>query len=586
MHRTIGIVLLECFAVLGQVSDGVQLKSVPNINNICVVGGEKYRTIESAIAGCGGARLIVIPPTYAGTEWYANPNGMPVWDFRHPERVKGLTPVTDFGVRGDASRRTDGASQSGSATFTSASASFDAGRDVGKAIVITGAGDENASLTTTIKVVSSPTQVTLAVKAGFTATGLTYWYGTDNTSELQVAYDSLKPLFLPPGKYLMTGTVKGSIPLFLTGSGSQSVIINDTNVLNVHGTVGPFLDHFRMESATRLTPLPPSSFPTPHTGTPVAVDRIGERIGYQPELQDLDIWDRLSKQQQAQQIGPTFLISADETHIYRITGDLVSILLFDVQFSEVALCDFRAGKNFVGGIVLWHTPHDGRVNRQDRIHDNSVRYASYSGIVWTASDGVNISHNQTENDGESGLKNYCTQGDGTYNTHAEVIGNSTRHNHYDGLDLCENYPHTNTQRASSIVSGNTVCCNDRTGAYVDGLGWTLVDNIFDRNGLSGISADVSDSVISRNTLNNNNALHQANSHQMLISPGAASKNNVFEHNRIVGVATAGAAIKWSVTSTGNKVRDNRASGGAIFVFGTPPAESHDNWDSRGRYPER
>ena len=257
-----------------------------------------------------------------------------------------------------------------------------------------------------------------------------------------------------------------------------------------------------------------------------------------------------------------------------------------MQFSEVALCDFRAGKNFVGGIVLWHTPHDGRVNRQDRIHDNSVRYASYSGIVWTASQNVLVSHNQTEFDGESGLKNSATQGDGTYNVSAEVLGNTTRHNHFDGFDLSQNYPHTNTQKAGSVVSGNTSCCNDRTGAYIDGLDWTLVDNVFEDNGLSGISADVSDSVISRNALTNNNSLHQGNSQQMLLSPGAPSKNNVIEHNRIVGVATAGAAIKWSVTSTGNNVRDNRASGGALFVFGTPPAESRDNWDSRGRYPER
>ena len=586
MYRTIAIVLVGSASILASVTGETPSKSAPSVRNICVVDGVKYRTIQSAISECGATGAVAVPPTFDGTDSYENHTGIPVWDFRHPESVKGLTPVTDFGVRDDASQKTDGASQNGSAIFISASASFVAGRDEGKAIVITGAGDGNASLMTTINVVNSPTQATLAVKAGFTATNLTYWYGTDNTSALQAAYDSLKPLFLPPGKFLMTGTVKGSIPLFLTGSGSQSVIINDTNVFHIYGTVGPFLDNFRMESATKLTAFPPHSFPTPHAGTPVAVDRIGSGVGYQPELQDLDIWAKVSKQQQAQQIGPTFLISADETHIYRITGDLVSILLFDVQFSEVALCDFRAGKNFAGGIVLWHTPRDGHINRQDRIHDNIVRYASYSGIVWTASQNVLVSHNQTEFDGESGLKNYATQGDGTYNINAEVVGNTTRHNHFDGFDLSQNYPHTNTQRAGSVVSGNTSCCNDRTGTYIDGLDWTLVDNVFEDNGLSGISADVSDSVISRNTLTNNNSLHQGNSQQMLLSPGAASKNNVIEHNRIVGVATAGAAIKWSVTSTGNKVRDNRASGGALFVFGTPPAESHDNWDSRGRYPER
>ena len=586
MYRTMRDVLVGCTFALAQVAGVAPLNSAPNISDICVVDGLKYGTIQSAISQCSERGAVVIPPTYAGTDRYHSPNKIPVWDFRRRERVQGLTPVTDFGARGDALREADGASQSGSAVFTSASASFVSSRDQGKAIVITGAGDDNASLTTTISAVNTPTQITLAVTAGFTATGLTYWYGTENTSALQAAYESGKPLFLPPGKYLMTDTVKGATPLFLTGSGQQSTIIDDQTVFEVRGSVGHFLDNFRMEAATKLTALPPSSFPTPHAGTPVAVDRIGAGIGYQPELQDLDIWAKVSKAQRAQQIGPSLILSADGTHIYRITGNLVSILLFDVQFSEVALCDFRAGKNFAGGIVFWHTPNDGRVNRQDRIHDNSVRYPSYSGIVWTASQRVSVIHNQTEYGGETGLKNYATQGDGTYNNYAEVVANTSRHNHYDGLDLSENYPHTNTQRASSVVSGNTSCCNDRTGAYVDGLGWTLVDNVFENNGLSGISADVSDSVISRNTLRNNNSLHQPNAHQILLSPGIPSKNNVIEHNRIVGAATAGAAMKWSQASTGNKITDNRAKGGAVFNFGSPPAESRSNSDSRGPYPDR
>ncbi len=367
-------------------------------------------------------------------------------------------------------------------------------------------------------------------------------------------------MFLPAGKYSTTGTVKGSVPLFLAGAGERSIIIDDTTVRDLRGPREDFLDNFRMQAATRLTATRPGSFPTPHRGTPVAVDRIGAGIGYQPELQDGDIWAKVSKAQRAQQLGPTITISSDGTHIYRITGDLVSILLFDVQFSEVALCDFRAGKNFAGGIVLWHTPNDGRVNRQDKIHDNHVQYASYSGIVWTASERVFVSHNRTEYNGESGLKNYASQGDGTYNTAAEVVGNYSQHSHFDGMDLSQDYPHTNKQRASSIVSGNTSSFNDRTGAYVDGLGWTLTDNVFESNGLSGMSLDVSDSAISGNTLRDGNTLHEANSHQMLVGPGTAAKNNVIEHNRIVGIAAAGAAIKWSTASTGNKIRDNAASG--------------------------
>jgi hypothetical protein len=580
------LLLLECTVCLAQVPAAPPAKPSPNINHLCFVDGLKYSTIESAMSACGGTGIVVIPPTYAGTDSLENRNGIPVWDFRHSERPEGFTPVTDFGAKGDAATGADGASDIGSTTFSTASASFTSGRDEGKTIIITGAGADNASLTTTIKTVNSSNRVTLATAAGFTAAGLTYWYGTENTAAFQSAYSSMKPLFLPAGKFLMTGAVDGTTPLILTGSGERSTIIDDGITFYIHGGEGNFLNNFRMQAATKLTPVAPKNFPTRYPGTPVALDRIGDGVGYQPELQDGDVWPKVSKQQQSQGIGPTILAASDGTHIYRITGDLISILLYDVQFSEVALCDFRAGKNFVAGIALWHTPHDGRMNRQDAIHDNHVRYASYNGIAWAASDNVSVHHNQTENNGESGLKNYSTQGDGTYDTHIQLIGNQTRHNHYDGLDLSEDYPHKNEQRASSIASGNTSSFNDRTGTYADGLGWTLTDNTFEGNGLSGMSLDVSESIISGNILRNNNALHERFSLQMLIGTSTASRNNVIEHNRIVGSVASGAAIQCSATSTGNRFKDNVATGGAIFDLRAAPAESSGNSDSKGPYPEK
>lgn len=535
---------------------------------------------------CGGAGIVVIPPTYAGTDSPEKRNGIRVWDFRHSQRPEGFTPVTDFGAKGDAATGSDGASESGSTAFTAASGSFKSGQDEGKTIIITGAGADNASLTTTIKDVNSPNRVTLSGAAGFTATGLTYWYGTENTPAFQSAYNAMKPLFLPAGKYLMTGSVKGAAPLILTGLGEQSTIISDGTVFSVQGGDGVFLNNFRMEAATKLTPVTLKHFPTPHPGTPVALDRIGDGIGYQPKAEDSDVWSRVSKQQQSQQIGPGILVASDATHIYRITGDLISVLLVDVQFSEVALCDFRAGKNFVAGIALWHTPHDGRMNKHDTIHDNHVRYASYNGIAWAAAEDVSVLHNQTENNGESGLKNYATQGDGTYDQDVRVIDNQTQHNHYDGLDLSQNYPHLNQQRASSTVSGNTSDFNDRTGTYADGLEWRLTDNTFEDNGLSGMSLDISDSIIAGNILRNNNATHDRHSHQMLIGPGTPSKNNVIEHNRIVGSVASGAAILCSSRSTGNRFRDNAATGGAILDLRAVPAESRGNYDSNGPYPDR
>lgn len=554
-------------------------------SRVCVYDGLKYKMLLSAMNDCGKDGTAVIPPSYGGPD-PANAKNPQVWDFRHPESVKGLTPVSDFGVKGDAATGTDGTSKAGSAEFTTDTSPFSRGRDEGKAIVITGAGPENASLTTTIRTVEAPNRVTLATAAEFNGNRLVYWFGTENTPAFQKAYASRKALSLPPGKYLMTGTVKGSSPLFLSGSGDQSTIIDDNTVFDVHGTEGHFLNNFRMEPATKLQALAPQSFPTPHPGTPVALDRHHNGVGYQPTAGDDDVWTKLSKQQQSQQIGPTLTLSSDGIHIYRITGDLVSIILFDTQFSEVALCDFRGGKNFVGGIALWHTPNDGHSNRTDSIHDNTVSYASFNGIVWAASDSVTVRNNVSEYNGESGLKNYGSQRDGSFNTHVEVIENRAQHNHYDGLDLSENIPHTNEHRADSVASKNVSSSNDRTGAYVDGIDWKLLNNVFENNGLTGISADVSDSVISGNTLSRNNSLHERTAHQMLIGIGRPSLNNVIEHNRITGDAASGFAIRLVNSSTGNQLRDNTATGGSVFRLEAPPANSQGNSDSRGALPNR
>ncbi len=574
MKRILAILFLPCALSFAQT----------NINKVCVVDALKYSTVSSAEGDCGGGGIVVIPPSYQGNENGEGSSG--VIDLRRPESGRGLTPVTEFKARGDAAMRNDGSSQTGSGDFTSASASFAAGRDEGKAIVITGAGPDNASFTTTIRTVKSPTSVELATPAGFTARDLTFWYGTENTGAFQAAYGSGKPLFLPPGQYLMIGTVKGSTPLFLIGSGTQSVIIDDTVVFDVHGKSGHLLDNIHMQAATKVVGVPPSGFPTRYAGTPVVVDRVGQGLGYAAEDEDTDVWSKLSKVQQDQHIGPTMIFKSDGTHIYRITGDFVSINLYDVQFSEVALCNFRAGRNFSGGISFWHTPNDGLANRQDSIHDNNVRYASHNGIAWAASDKVSVRHNQTFYNGESGLKNNGSQRDHTFDTNSEVVGNDSEHNQWDGMDLSESFPHVNIYRASSVVTGNTSSYNIRTGTYVDGSGWTLTDNIFEGNGLTGMHMDVSDSVISKNTLTHNNSRRDPHHCQMLLGTSAASKNNVIEHNRIVGSADSGPAIRWGTVSTGNKVTDNIATGGAVFAFEGPPGAAQGNSDSRGRYRDR
>ncbi len=67
----------------------------------------------------------------------------------------------------------DGAITSGAATFTSASGTFVSG-DIGRSIIVQGAGAAGADLFTTISAVGSTTSITLAANAGTTVSGARY----------------------------------------------------------------------------------------------------------------------------------------------------------------------------------------------------------------------------------------------------------------------------------------------------------------------------------------------------------------------------------------------------------------------------
>jgi hypothetical protein len=98
----------------------------------------------------------------------------------------------DFGGKGDVVALRDGAISDGTADFGSNSATFTRG-DVGKAIVVGGAGNGGGVLVTKIQKVVSANQVMLAANASTTVTaGLTY-YGTDDTAAIRsCVYQSTK----------------------------------------------------------------------------------------------------------------------------------------------------------------------------------------------------------------------------------------------------------------------------------------------------------------------------------------------------------------------------------------------------------
>lgn len=135
--------------------------------------------------------------------------------------------ATSNGIVGDGVRNTDGAISASSNSFTSASASFTAD-DVGKSIVINGAGASGVSLSTTIAAYVSATNVTLTATASTTVSGAIYCYGTDNTTAINTLITSVNAahggtIMFSPGLYCVTGTIDMSTTNNITLSGPSRV---------------------------------------------------------------------------------------------------------------------------------------------------------------------------------------------------------------------------------------------------------------------------------------------------------------------------------------------------------------------------
>jgi len=113
---------------------------------------------------------------------------------------------TPFNAHADAQMTADGAITAASHLLTSSSAPFKF-TDVGKSIIIGGAGVSGAVLQTTISGFTSSSQVTLAAAAGTTVSAAGLLWGTDNRLAIQTA---LSPStnqtisWLSPGNYMVT----------------------------------------------------------------------------------------------------------------------------------------------------------------------------------------------------------------------------------------------------------------------------------------------------------------------------------------------------------------------------------------------
>lgn len=134
-----------------------------------------------------------------------------------------------WGAKADAKAHLiGGAITAGSAIFTSSVATFSS-TDVGKLIMVRGAGpatsgsNPSRELITTISAVTNATTVTLAATAATTVTGAEWGYGSDNTAALGAVLDAIAAagsgvLSIPPGGWAFRPITKTVSKVVITGT--------------------------------------------------------------------------------------------------------------------------------------------------------------------------------------------------------------------------------------------------------------------------------------------------------------------------------------------------------------------------------
>lgn len=148
-------------------------------------------------------------------------SGAGTWTTPQPLQV---TNVLVNGLVADLQTAGDGVCN-GTTTFTSASANFSS-NDVGKTISINQCTSTSDTLVTTIASVTNSTTIILSVASGRSASGLTFAWGTDNTTALNTlisAKTNGATLYFPAGHYGFAGKINiTNFSITLLGAGPQA----------------------------------------------------------------------------------------------------------------------------------------------------------------------------------------------------------------------------------------------------------------------------------------------------------------------------------------------------------------------------
>lgn len=144
----------------------------------------------------------------------------------------GYTNVAWYGALGDGINVTATVSiTSGAAFLTAAGATFITA-DVGKTIVVPGAGAAGAELITTIATVTDATHIRLVANAATTlsAVSKSVFYGTNNTSAINAALAAAKAVLVPGGNFGFSGTLRvAQAGSYILGLGTEATFLTSAS---------------------------------------------------------------------------------------------------------------------------------------------------------------------------------------------------------------------------------------------------------------------------------------------------------------------------------------------------------------------
>jgi hypothetical protein len=161
--------------------------------------------------------------------------------------------IEAYSAVGDGQQVFDGAMTNGSAILTSATAAFVPG-DVGKYIIVTGAGSTRGTLlATTISAYTSATQVTLSGAATHTVSGASIVWGTENHTFIDDALTAAGSVggvvFIPAHMYLRRINESFELPsgVELVGEDRERSILIGAGIDLAAGAVGNYIHNLTID---------------------------------------------------------------------------------------------------------------------------------------------------------------------------------------------------------------------------------------------------------------------------------------------------------------------------------------------------